>query len=50
MTRVGGNTGLTWELRLALWLPGPPLMGAFLTPRLDGRRGPGGAVINSEWE
>ena len=24
------NTGLIWEHRLALWLPGPPLMGAFL--------------------
>ena len=24
------NKGLTWENRLALWLPGPPLLGAFL--------------------
>ena len=28
--REEGNTGLIWEHRLALWLPGPPLMGAFL--------------------
>ncbi len=25
-----GNTGLTWERQLALWLPGPLLLGAFL--------------------
>ncbi len=25
-----GDTGLIWEHRLALWLPGPPLFGAFL--------------------
>ena len=25
-----GNTGLTWERRLALWLPRPLLFGAFL--------------------
>ncbi len=25
-----GNTGLTWERRLALWLPRPILFGAFL--------------------
>jgi hypothetical protein len=25
-----GNTGLTWEHRLALWLPRPLLLGAFL--------------------
>jgi hypothetical protein len=26
----GTTTGLTWERRLALWLPGSPLLGAFL--------------------
>jgi len=25
-----GKAGLIWERRLALWLPGPPLMGAFV--------------------
>jgi len=25
-----GNKGLTWEHRLALWLPRPILLGAFL--------------------